>query len=299
MAELVEVRDDKGHFMKMKKYDGRYYVNHFIGNVKDHLAAIEAMNVRDDDTFVVSYPKSGTHWTYTIVNMLRKEETTYPGSLTFLDYTDMETLDNLPSPRVFATHMTFDLLPKQVKEGKGKVVTVFRNPKDVFTSLELFARKMDHEEMKKNYNTTWESFFEFFMDGRIFYGSWFDHIQSWDKVRREHKGNNIQYLIYEDMKQDLRSYVQKLALFLGVSSETEFLEAVTDKCTFRNMADEATKEFTPSEQWKAVMKDKRLPIYRKGEIGDWKNHFTVAQSDYFDEVYTEKMKNSSFTFRFV
>ncbi|OWF44659.1 Sulfotransferase 1C2A [Mizuhopecten yessoensis] len=190
MAESVEVRDEDGNLLQTKKYDGKYYVSHFIGNVKDHLAAIDDMAVRDDDTFIMSYPKSVT------------------------------------------------------------------------------------------------------------YGSWFDHIQAWDKTKKEYKGDNIMYLIYEDMKKDLRSHVGEIAPFLGANTETDFLDKVTDKCTFRNMVSEATKTFTPDDQWKEVTSTKTLPIYRKGEIGDWKNHFTVAQNEYFNKVYEEKMANNSFHFRF-
>ncbi|XP_021340532.1 sulfotransferase 1A2-like [Mizuhopecten yessoensis] len=298
MAELVDVRDDEGHFMKLKKYDGRYYGQHFVGNVKDHLAAIDSMDVRDDDTFILSYPKSGTHWAFTLASMLRTGETVYRGSPTFLDFTDMETLDNLPSPRVFASHMTFDFMPKQVKEGKGKVIAIFRNPKDVFTSLYTFVKKLDHASLKDTYQTTWESLLTFYVEGRIFYGSWFEYMQSWDEVRREHNGNNIMYLIYEDMIQNLSPHVQKLASFLGVTFGPDFPDKVAEKCTFRNMAEEATRTFTPSDQWENYTNNKTLPIYRKGAVGDWKNYFTVAQNEHFDKVYNDKMKNSTFGFRF-
>lgn len=35
-----------------------------------------------------------------------------------------------------------------------------------------------------------------------------------------------------------------------------------------------------------------------GEIGDWKNHFTVAMNENFDAIFREEMKNSNIQVQF-
>ena len=35
-----------------------------------------------------------------------------------------------------------------------------------------------------------------------------------------------------------------------------------------------------------------------GQIGDWKNHFTVAMNEAFDKLYKEKMSDVKLKFRF-
>ncbi|XP_069135436.1 amine sulfotransferase-like [Argopecten irradians] len=296
MCEWVEETDPDGTHLKTKKYEGKLYVSLIPGNIKDHLEKVEAMEVRDDDTFIMSYPKSGTHWVFTIASMLRSGKSTYIGSPHFLEYNDIDMLDKLPSPRLFASHMTFDRLPRQVREGKGKAFVVSRNPKDVAVSLFLFLQKLT----KTDFHGSWEGFLRFYAEGKMVYGSWFDTLFAWEKTKTTYKGDNLMYLVYEDMKQDLLSDVTKMASFLGVTYDKEFLEEVTDRCTFKTMAKTIMEEIKPQEQdfIKRVSEEKKLPIYRKGEVGDWKNYFTVAQSETFDKIYEERMKDAKCTFRF-
>ena len=42
-----------------------------------------------------------------------------------------------------------------------------------------------------------------------------------------------------------------------------------------------------------------LPFVFSGEVGDWKNWFTVAQNEEFDRIMAEKMKNISHKFQYV
>ncbi|XP_033760688.1 amine sulfotransferase-like [Pecten maximus] len=296
MCDYLEVSDSEGNCIRTKRYQGKPYVDIFVGNIEDHLDRLSCMEVREDDTFVLSYPKSGTHWISSIASMLRTGTSDYIGSPHFLDYNEVDFLEKLPSPRILASHMTFDRLPRQVREGKGKVVVVSRNPKDAAVSLYHFLMKINQSAFKGS----WDGFLKFYLDGNMFYGSWFDTFLDWERTLQTYKGDNIMHLLYEDMKQDLLSSVTEIATFLSVTYDVSYLKEVTNKCTFSTMVKTIRGDVKPQDQGfiKVVSNDPLLPIYRKGEVGDWKNHFTVTQNEYFDKIYAEKMKSSTFRFRF-
>lgn len=37
---------------------------------------------------------------------------------------------------------------------------------------------------------------------------------------------------------------------------------------------------------------------RKGQVGDWRNYFSLAQSDFFDALYADKTTDCALDFKF-
>lgn len=248
------------------------------------------MECRETDVFLCSFPKAGTHWTHEILSMLISNSTQYNTFGTVENMleaiADANAVNSRSSPRFFVTHLPYKYLPTQVRNGKGKIVYVQRNPKDLHVSL--YNHQKGKGIMKDN--TTWAEFFEMFVMGEMkLYGGWFQYSKDWEK---ELDKNNILTLYFEDMKQDIVGNVLKMAEFLEVPCSKEFAEEIADKCSFDKLKNNKIDETATLD------KEGKSRLFRKGEVGDWKNWFTVSQNERFDALYSDEMKESNLRFTY-
>ncbi|KAK5922805.1 hypothetical protein CgunFtcFv8_020040 [Champsocephalus gunnari] len=173
-------------------------------------------------------------------------------------------------------------MPSALSQKKGKVIYVARNPKDILVSYFYFHKLAKMLETPKDF----DDFFEKFMRGDVFGCSWFEHVKTW----YSHKDDmNMLFITYEEMIQDLHSAVQRIAVFLEKELNPEQLANVVKHSTFNNM------KMIPNANYQHVpeymFSHHEGTFMRKGTIGDWKHHFTVAQSERFDQVFQREMKD--------
>lgn len=275
-------------------YKGVYLPAHV--HTPESLKYYEQFSFRPDDILIVTYPKSGTTWLQEIVPLIMSGgEPASVESLPNWDRvpwleetrTQVLNLEERPSPRIFTTHYHLGMMPAAFFKVKPKVIYVMRNPKDVFTSSFHYYGMVS---FLVNPGPQSE-FLHRFLEGKVIFGSWFDHIKSW--LNYQHK-DRILYICYEEMLTDLKESVRRLSQFLDKPLEAEVMEKIADRCVFKNMKRNNMSNYSlvPSE----FMDQKKSEFLRKGVAGDWKNLLTVAEAEYFDSVYKEKMKDVDYKF---
>lgn len=284
-------------------FHGVAMVHYFTDNWKN----VQNFQARPDDILVVTYPKAGTTWVSYILDLLYfgqtcpERQTSIPiyKRVPFLEIAiqnpDLRFVgadlarDLTTSPRLIKTHFPVQFVPKSFWEQNCRVVYVGRNAKDNLVSYYHFDR-MNAVQPEPG---EWSDFFQRFLDGNMVFGSWYDHVNGWWQKKKTY--SNLHYMFFEDMVENTDLEINKLCSFLGLSIQPELRQQITVQVHFDNMKKNDMANYSTLE----VMDFKISPFMRKGKVGDWKNHFTVAQNEKFDEDYKQKMKDPTLQFRTV
>ncbi|CAO2820821.1 unnamed protein product [Amaranthus hypochondriacus] len=296
-------------------YQGFWCPTHILKNVIAFQTHFEAQYT---DIILASLPKTGTTWLksllYTILNRKSTSlhdisqqvfQTKNPHELVtsfeFITYKNFnETqpdLSDLPSPRLFSTHIPFLSLPNSIKSSKSRIVYVCRNPIDTFVSTWYFNLSFDGNKDIKPSREMMEEYVDKFCKGLCTFGPYDSHLLGyWNEYLQN--PDRILLLEYEGLKTEPKAHIRKLADFLGCpfSEEEENKNAVEEiikMCSFQSM-----KEMDVNKNGKAVPFVENKHFFRKGEVGNWKNDLSSLMAKKLDQVLQGKLKEAGFSFTY-
>ncbi|HUM05565.1 MAG TPA: sulfotransferase domain-containing protein [Terriglobales bacterium] len=241
-----------------------------------------------DDTFIVSYPRSGNTWTrFLVANLV------YPNqAVTFANIEqlipDSEAMSSryvkrIPRPRIIKSHQYFD--PRY-----GKIIYIVRDPRDVALSYYDFARK--YRQIENDYPLT--SFASDFVAGRLSssdWGTWGENVASWLYTR----GSQPQFLLlrYEDMLRDTEAELGKISRLLGMEATPERLRTAIERSSAERMR---RLEADQGDQWVST-KNKRsdIPFVRTASSGLWKEKLPASSALEIESAWGPLMRELGYS----
>ncbi|CAH1796348.1 unnamed protein product [Owenia fusiformis] len=281
----------------MAEYDGIYWPRFWPRsrppksnmNWEEWHREVQKMPCREDDVWTVTFPKAGLHWSSQILHMLMTGDTEVRNAEThFFDMNTPAETTAQSSPRLIQTHMPINYMPKDVWSKKSKILVILRNPKDQLVS---FYHHIRSSERMQAGDEGINRFYQRFADKKLGYGDFFDFYDLWWKKSKT--CDHVKLVTYEQLKKEFIKTVRDISEFLGKPQTDDFLEKMAHVCSIENM--QKNKEILDSP---GIWKDQKGTMYRKGQVGDWKNHFTVATNEQFDKIIQERV-NKDWDFKII
>jgi hypothetical protein len=241
----------------------RASARHLLG----HDPAGRNLRTFPDDTFIVSYPKSGNTWTrFLVASLIHHQE-----PMTFLkadkvipsiDTQSRRYFKSLPRPRVIKSHFPFDPTYK-------RVIYIVRDPKDVAVSQYHYQIK---RKVLQDGHPIDEWIGRYVAGETCPYGSWGENVGSWLAARQHDPG--LLWLRYEDMIRQTDAELIKIARFLGIDPAPERIQWAVGQSTADRMRKLEQKEAGQWESTKDTRKDKFF--VRSAKAGEGKATLSPA-----------------------
>lgn len=227
-----------------------------LGLVNHGAFLLQLNKIQIDDTFIVSYPKSGNTWIrFVLAYMLthNKEKLSFGEVEKIVPdvYVSKDLIDDMESPRFIKTHdALFPYYPKSIY--------IVRDYRDVLVSFYQYKIAL------KEFEGTFSSFIRSNELNEPF-GSWVTHVTKALKFSKQNP-SRILFLKYEDLKNNFEQTLSLLSEFThSQNSETNKIKELTEFKELKQTENERSSEF---------MKRSGRNFFREGRTESWKEFIT-------------------------
>lgn len=243
-----------------------------------------------DDTFLVSYPKSGNTWARLLIaNLLSPDKPADfrainrlvpdPSSETKRHFT------NMPRPRVIKSHFVFD--PRY-----PRVIYIVRDPRDVVISEYHYQRKT--RNIDDGYSL--EEYVRRFVAGETYpeNGSWVEHVTSWLAAR----DSDPRFLLlrYENMLSHPTDELARIAVFLNIPATPQRLAEIISLSSAERMRELEARQSDASSLMKGSRKD--VAFIRSAKSGGWRSDLPEPLVEIMESAWGPVMRYLGYELQF-
>lgn len=259
------------------------YARGVTSSVLARMPAGRSLTVFPDDTFIVSYFRSGSTWSrFLLGNLIHQDEA--------VTFTNMDRLVpiiyNHPDrvlrrlPRVLKSHECFD--PRY-----PRVIYIVRDPRDVAVSFYFYNIKVgvipDGYSMDDFVNQWIAAKVVDYAD-RV--GCWQDHVLSWLRLRQGKPGFVL--VRYEDLLADPAKTLAELAPLVGIDPTPERIERAVRLSSVSHMQ---ALEKQQSQEWIATKGTRQdIPFVREAKAGGWRKKLSPLAVKMIEDAWGPTIK---------
>ncbi|KPI93144.1 Sulfotransferase 1C4 [Papilio xuthus] len=280
---------------------------------RKHAEEIYNLEVRPDDVWVITFPRSGTTWTQEMVWLIENdldfkaakgkplherfpmlEVTAHIPQVAFelikanfmnLAYfqglnhavrkPSWKAIAEAPSPRFIKTHLPLSLLPPKLLS-TAKVIYVARDPRDVAVSYYYLHKMVAKTLMRATFQTFWEAFRRDLLP-------WTPIVAHTNEAWEKRHNPNLHFLFYEDMIKDLPKEIRAVCKFLNRKYPADKIETLADYLSFDSLRKNKNVNNTAGD-------NTEVQFLRKGEAGGWRTHFDAEMELQAEEFISTRLR---------
>nr|GLL49339.1 cytosolic sulfotransferase 12-like isoform X1 [Ipomoea trifida] len=295
-------------------YKGFWLAPHHLHGV---LRSHQHFQAQNSDVILCTPPKCGTTWLKALIFALITRKHYFPSSqletlthpllttnpqdlIPNMEFSyarensvgppDFPTMNN-GLMRLMSTHLPLALLPKSVGESKCRLIYLCRDQKDTVVSFWHFMNEL-RGELRGLGAMPFPEAFDKYCRGASHYGPFWDHLLGYWKESSENPGK-VLFLKYEEMKNEADVELRRMAAFLGCPFSEEEEEGGVVGGILRLCSFESLSSLEVNKTGKGLLLgNSNNVLFRKGKVGDWRNHLTDEMAIRLDQIVEEKFKGT-------